>query len=48
MEEDEVAAGESDPSEYDEVVTIRDAETIHAFSFYIICARMGQLTLAWG
>ena len=31
MEDDEVAAGESDPNEYDEVVTTRDTETIDAF-----------------
>ena len=38
---DKVAAGESDPSEYDKVVTTKDTETIDAFSFHVICARMG-------
>ena len=39
MENDKVAIGESDPSEYDEVVTTKDTETIDAFSSYIIHLR---------
>ena len=41
VENNQVAAGESDSSEYDKVVTTKDMETIDAFSFCIICARMG-------
>ena len=41
MEDNKVAAGESDPNEYDEVVTTKDAETIDAFSSHIIHVRMG-------
>ena len=40
MEDNKVAAGESDPSKYDEVVTTKDTETIDAFSSHIVCARM--------
>ena len=36
-----VAAGESDPSEYDEVVSTKYTETIDAFSSHVIHARMG-------
>ena len=42
VENDKVAIGESDPSEYNEVVTIKDTETIDAFSSHIIHARMGM------
>ena len=42
VENDKVAAGESDPSEYDEVVTTKDTETIDAFLYLIIHARMGM------
>ena len=41
VEDDKVAAGESDPSEYDEVVTTKDTETIDAFLSCIICVKMG-------
>ena len=41
VENDKVAIGESDPSEYDEVVTTMDTETIDAFSSCIIHVRMG-------
>ena len=41
MENDQVAAGDSDSSEYDEVVTTKDTKTIDAFSSHVICARMG-------
>ena len=41
VENDKVAAGESDPSEYDEVVTTKDIETIDAFLSHFIHARMG-------
>ena len=39
MEDDKVAAGESDPCEYDEVVTTKDTKTIDTFSSHIIHAR---------
>ena len=39
MEDDKVAAGVLDPTEYDEVVTTKDTETIDAFSSHIICVR---------
>ena len=42
VENDKVATGESDPSEYDEVVTTKDTKTIDAFSSHIIHARMGM------
>ena len=42
MEDGKVVAGESDPSEYDEVVTTKDTETIDAFSSCIIHARTGK------
>ena len=42
VENDKIAAGESDPSEYDEVVTAKDTETIAAFSSHVIHARMGM------
>ena len=41
MENDTVAAGESDPREYNEVVTIKDTKTIDALSSCIIHVRMG-------
>ena len=41
MENDENAAGRSDPSGYDKVVTTKDTKTIDAFSSCIIHARMG-------
>ena len=40
MENDKVAAGESDTSEYYEVVTTKDTKTIDAFSSHVIHARM--------
>ena len=42
MENDKVATGESDSSEYDEVVTTKDTETIDAFLSYVIHVRMGM------
>ena len=39
MEDNKVAAGVLDPTEYDEVVTIKDTETIDAFSSHIIHVR---------
>ena len=39
MEDEEAAAGESDPSEYDEVVTTKYTETIDVFSSHVIHAR---------
>ena len=41
MENDKIAAGESDPSEYDEVVTTKDTKTIDAFSSHVIHERTG-------
>ena len=41
MEDDKVAAGESDPSKYDEVVTTKHTVTIEAFLSNIIHVRMG-------
>ena len=38
---DKVATGESDPSEYNEVVTTKDTKTIDAFSSHVIHVRMG-------
>ena len=40
MEDDKVVAREFDPSDYDEVVTTKDAKTIDAFSSHVILARM--------
>ena len=40
MEDDRVATGELDPTEYDEVVTTKDAKVIDAFSYEIIHAGM--------
>ena len=42
MEDDKVAIGESDPSEYNEVVTTKDTKTIDAFLSHIIHVRMGM------
>ena len=41
VENNKLDAGESDPSEYDEVVTTKDTETIDAFSSSIIHVRAG-------
>ena len=40
-ENDKNAAGQSDPSGYNEVVSVKDTETIAAFLSHIIHARMG-------
>ena len=40
IEDSKAAARESYPSEYDEIVTIKDNETIDAFSSHVIHARM--------
>ena len=40
IEEGEVVMGESNPSEYNEIVTTKDAETIDAFSSLVVHARM--------
>ena len=42
MESDKIAAGDSDPSEYNKVVTAKDTETIDAFLSHVIHARMGM------
>ena len=42
MENDKFAAGESDHSKYNEVVTTKDTETIDAFSSHVIHARTGM------
>ena len=41
VEDDKVAAGQSDPSEYDVVATTKDTETTNAFSSHILCVKMG-------
>ena len=41
-ENDKIAAGESDPTEYDEVVITKDTETIDAFSSHVLHVRMGM------
>ena len=49
VENDKVAVGESDPSEYDEVVTTKDTETIDAFSSHMLYMwEWGWLTLERG
>ena len=48
MEDNNVVAGESDLSEYDEVVTIKDTETIDAFSSHVICPRTGTAHTGMG
>ena len=40
MEDSKVVPGKSNPSEYVEVVTTKDTETIDAFSSHVIHARM--------
>ena len=40
VEDGTVDAGELDPSEYDEVVTTKDTETIDAFSSHVLCVRI--------
>ena len=40
MENEKAAAGESDSTEYNEIVTTKDTETIDAFSSHVIHARM--------
>ena len=40
IENGKAFAGESDPSEYDEIVTTEDTETIDAFSSHVIHAKM--------
>ena len=48
MEDGKVAAGESDPSEYDGVVTTKDTGTIDAFSSHDIHARTGTAYTGMG
>ena len=48
MEDEKVASGESDPNEYDEVVTTRDTKMIDAFSSHIICMRTGRAYTGMG
>ena len=43
MEDDKVVTGESNLSEYYEVVTTKDTETIGAFLSHVICANMGTV-----
>ena len=40
MDDDKTAVGESDPSEYDELGSTKDNETIDTFSCHVIYARM--------
>ena len=48
MEDGKSVAGESDPSEYDEVVTTKDTETIDAFSSHVIHVRTGTAYTSMG
>ena len=48
MEDDKVAAGESDPSVYNEVVTTKGTEMIDTFTSHIICVRMGTANMGVG
>ena len=48
MEDDKVAAGVSDPSEYDDIVTTKDAEMIDAFLSCIIHVRNGTAYTGMG
>ena len=48
MENDKVATGESDPSEYNEVVTTKDTKTIDAFSPHVTHVRMGMAHIGEG
>ena len=48
MEDNKVAAGESDPSAYDEVVTTKDTKTIDAFSSCVIRVRTGTANTGAG
>ena len=41
VEDDEVAAGELDAGEYNQVVTTKDTKTIDAFLSHVICAKTG-------
>ena len=46
--DDKAVAGESDSSEYDEVVTTKDTETIVALSSHVICVKMGTVHTSMG
>ena len=48
VEDGKVVSGESDPSEYDEVVTTKDTELIDTFLSHIIMQGQEQLVLVWG
>ena len=48
MEDNRVVAGESDPNEYNKVVTTRDTKMIDAFSSHIIHVRMGTAYTGMG
>ena len=48
MEDGKVVAGDSDPSEYDEVVTTKDTETIDTFLSHIIHVRIGRAYTGMG
>ena len=48
MEDGKVVAGESNPSEYNEVVTTKDTENIDAFSSCIIHVRTGTAYTGMG
>ena len=48
MEDDKAVAGESDPSEYNEVVTPKDTETIDTFSSHVIHVKMGTAYTSMG
>ena len=48
VEDDKGIAGESDPTEYDEVFTTKDTKTIDAFSSHVIHAKMGTAHTGMG
>ena len=48
MKDDKVAGGDSDHSEYDEVVTTNDTKTIDAFSSHVIHVRIGRVYTSVG
>ena len=48
VEDDEVTAVESDPGEYDQVVTTKDTKTIDAFSSCVIRAKTGTVSTGEG
>ena len=48
VDDDKLATGELDPSEYDEVVITKDTKTTDPFWFHIIHVRMGTAYIGKG